>query len=100
VEVAGSESGQVIGHSGEFASFIAVGKELGIVLRVTEAQAKLCVVVRDELFGVIVRVRGGGVGRLGRILSLPGGGRACCGPGLRSGGGRLREGRSRGCHMM
>ena len=72
--MAGSQSGQVICHSWEFAAFIGVGEELCIALRVTEGPAKLGVVVRDEVFGVLVQVRGWGVGSLGLFFSLPGGG--------------------------
>jgi len=47
-----------------------VGEKLLVALRITESPAKLCVVVRDEVFRVLVWVGGGGRGVLGPFLSL------------------------------
>jgi len=69
VEVAGGERGEVIGPSAELAGFVRVGEELCVALRITESPAKLCVIVRDKVFSICVRIRGRAGGA--RAFSFP-----------------------------
>ena len=77
-----------------------MGEQTCVALRITERLAKLCVLVGDEVLGILVGVGGGEGGA--RAFSFPFlvGGGACLGLGLRLGGRRLGEGGCRGCHMM
>jgi len=69
-----------------------VGKQSCVALGITEGLANLCVVVRDEVFGILVGVGGGGGRCSGLLLPLRSGGGACQGLGLRRGGGRAGGG--------
>jgi len=59
VEVAGGDRGQAISPSPELTGLIGVGQTLCIALRITDGPANLCAVVRDEVFRILVWVRGG-----------------------------------------
>ena len=71
-------------------------EELRVARRITESPAKLCVVVGDEVFRILVWVGGGQVGCLGPVFSFPGWGGACRVLGLRGGGGRAGGGEVQG----
>ena len=100
MEVAVCERGYVVSPSPELTSFVGIGEELRITLRVPESPAKLCVVVWDEVFRVLVWVGGGEGGCLGPFFTHPCGGGACWGLWLRRGGARLGKAGCRGCHTM
>ena len=89
MEVARGERGQVISPSRELTGFVGVGEKLCIALRITESLAKLCVIVRNEVFRILICVGWRGGGCLGAFFSLPGRGEgACRGLGLWRGSGR------------
>ena len=100
MEVAWGERGQVISPSPELTSYIGVGEKLCVALWVPESPAKLCIVVTDDVFRILVWVEGRGGGCLSLLFPLPSGGGACGGLGRRSGGGHLGEGWYRGCFAM
>ena len=100
MEVAGGDRGQAISPSPELTGLIGVGQTLCIALRITDGPANPCFVVRDEVFRILVWVRGGRrvLGPSHSASWWGGGGR--WGLGLRCGGGRLGKGGCRGSHTV
>ena len=87
VTVAGDERGYVISASRELASFVGVGEEVRPAFMITESPAKLCIVVGNEVFRILVWVGGRGGGSTSLCFPLPSRGGACRGLGLRLGAG-------------
>ena len=63
----------------ELTGFAGVGEDLCVALRVKESPAKLCVVVTDEVFRILIWVGGRGGRCSGLFFRLPSGRGACRG---------------------
>jgi len=76
VNVAKGEGIEVVAPLPEFAGFIGVGEQLGVLLRVSEGLAKSRIIEWYEGFRVVSRGRGGGGCCSGPFLPLLEGGGA------------------------